>query len=217
MLKYLTFFFRYAFFVVIVRFIVLIVLGLNVRRKENLPKTGPAIIVGNHNSHLDTFVLMTLLPINTLGRIHPVAAADYFLKNKRLAWFAKNIVGIIPIVRGRTEKNIDPLEPCYEALDEGKILIVFPEGTRGKPEEMSDFKKGISFLSERYPNVPVTPVFMHGLGKALPKGETLFVPFFCDVFIGDALSWTGGRDIFMRTLNERMEKLAKEGSAPEWE
>lgn len=101
--------------------------------------------------------------------------------------------------------------PCYEALDRGEILILFPEGTRGEPEQLATFKKGIAYLSERYPSVPVIPVFMHGLGKALPKGTALFVPFFCDVFVGEAMQWMQDKDSFMKALNERFEALASEG------
>ncbi|MES9854313.1 MAG: 1-acyl-sn-glycerol-3-phosphate acyltransferase [Candidatus Thiodiazotropha sp. L084R] len=47
---------QFLFFILIVKPLVLIVLGLNVRRKTHLPAEGPAIIIANHNSHLDTIV-----------------------------------------------------------------------------------------------------------------------------------------------------------------
>jgi len=208
---------RFVFYAFIVRIIVTVVLGLNVRHKEKLPQKGPAVLVANHNSHLDTMVLMTLLPTKLLSIIQPVAAMDYFLRNPLLARFALNIVGILPIKRKRGNREHDPLLPCYEALSTGKILIFFPEGTRGKPEQLSNFKAGIAKLAERFPNVPVVPVLLHGLGKALPKGEALLVPFFCDVFIGDSLFWSGDRKVFMQQLEERMEQLANEGRFPAWE
>ena len=207
---------RWLYYGVVIKFVVLIVLGLNVRHRERLPKDGPAIIVANHNSHLDTMVLITLLPHHLLPRVRPVAAMDYFMSNPLLAWFALNIVGILPIARKR-QAGADPLADCGAALAKGNILIFFPEGSRGEPEKMADFKKGISYLAQRYPHVPVHPVFMHGLGKALPKGEAILVPFFCDVFVGKPLEWIGSREAYMAALEEQMHALADEGKFSAWE
>ncbi len=208
---------RWCFFALVVRPTILVVLGLNARHRERLPQSGPAIIVANHNSHLDTMVLMTLFPLRLLPRLRPVAAADYFLRSGALQWFARSIIGIIPIDRGGHERGADPLAGCDEALARGDILILFPEGTRGAPERLARFKKGIARLAERHPEVPVCPVFLHGLGKALPKGEALLVPFFCDVFVGDPFTWSGERHGYVQQLEARMLGLAGEGHFVPWD
>ncbi len=69
----------------------------------------------------------------------------------------------------------------------------------------------------RRPEVPVFPVFMHGLGKALPKGTALLVPFFVDVFVGEPLRFEGDRDRYMAEYRERILALAAEGHFPAWE
>jgi 1-acyl-sn-glycerol-3-phosphate acyltransferase len=208
---------RLFFFAVIVRGVTTIVLGLNVRHRQRLPRSGPAVITANHNSHLDTLVLMTLLPLSRLGSVRPVAAADYFLQNRLLAWFATRIIGILPIRRSRGAAGEDPLASLIEAFDRGDILIFFPEGTRGEPEQLKEFKSGIARLKERRPDVPVVPVFLHGLGKALPKGEAILVPFFVDVFVGEPVPWTGDRESYLTRFRSAIEDLAAEGQLPAWE
>lgn len=208
---------RFAFFLLIVRPVVLVVLGLNVRNRERLPARGPAIVIANHNSHLDTMVLMSLFPWRVLPRLRPAAAVDYFLRNRWFAWFSREIVGIVPVERGARERGLDPLKDCYGALDRGDILILFPEGTRGEPERLGAFKKGVAYLVERYPQVPVVPIFLHGLGKALPRGEALLVPFFCDVFVGEPVPWTGDRNRFIGVLEQAVQGLAVQGRFAAWE
>lgn len=205
------------FFALIVRPLVLIVIGLNIRHRERIPLKGPAIVVSNHNSHLDTLVLMTLLPWPMLRQLRPVAAKDYFLRNRVLAWFALNIMHIIPLEREIIDRHQDPLAACSEALQNGEILILFPEGSRGDPEQMGTFKSGIAHLAKRNPEIPIIPIFLHGLGKALPKGEAILVPFFCDVFIGESISWNGDRTSFMTSLEQGIKTLAEEGYRPAWE
>jgi 1-acyl-sn-glycerol-3-phosphate acyltransferase len=210
-------FLRLLFFGVIVRAVTGVVLGLNVRNRERLPRSGPAVIAANHNSHLDTLVLMTILPLAVLERVRPVAAADYFLRNRLLAWFATHIIGILPVRRGRAGPDDDPLAPLAEALDRGEILIFFPEGTRGEPEQLKEFKSGIARLKERRPAAPVVPVFLHGVGKALPKGEAILVPFFVDVFVGDPVEWTGSRESYLAAFRSAITRLAALGDFPAWE
>jgi len=208
---------QYLFFLLLVRPLVLLVLGLNVRSRELLPAQGPAIIIANHNSHLDTLALMSLYPLSMQRHLRPVAAMDYFMRNPLLAWFATRIIGIIPLQRSVKAGQGDPLASSLEALARGEILILFPEGSRGEPERLGHFKTGIAHLAKRAPDAPVVPVYLHGLGMALPKGEALLVPFFCDVFVGEPLHWQGDRESFMQTLNGAMNQLAERGGFPLWE
>ena len=193
---------RILFVVLVAKPVITFWLGLNVRHRERMPKRGPAIIAANHNSHLDTIALLSLFPLDEIPNVRPVAAADYFMKPGLMQWFSLNVVGIIPVQRGGVAEGIDPLEGCYEALAQGQILLIFPEGSRGEPETMVELKSGISYLSKRFPNVPVTPVFMRGLGKSMGKGTFIPIPFFVDVFVGRPFGWTGDKESFMTRLKD---------------
>jgi 1-acyl-sn-glycerol-3-phosphate acyltransferase len=204
---------RILFVLLVAKPIIVFWLGLTVRHRERLPTRGPAIIAGNHNSHLDTVALLSLFPLEEVPNVRPVAAADYFMKPGFMQWFSLNVIGIIPVARGGVAEGIDPLEECYRALERGEILLIFPEGSRGEPEQMAELKSGISFLAKRFPTVPVIPVFMRGLGKSMGKGTFIPIPFFVDVFVGRPFSWTGEKNSFMDRLRDAFAHLQKKSPA----
>lgn len=207
---------RLFFYGVLVRLVVLFVLGLNVRHRERLPAKGPAVLAANHNSHLDAMAMISLLPLRLLPKVRPVAAADYFLRSRLLAWFALEVVGIVPLNRQRRTPDEDLLAPVAEALARGEILVFFPEGSRGEPEQLAEFKSGLARIAERRPDVPVIPVYTYGLGKALPKGEWMIVPFFVDIFVGEPLQFDGDRAAYMDRYREAMAALAREEKHADW-
>lgn len=189
-------------------------LGLRIKHRERLPKRGPAILVANHNSHMDVFALLSLFPLCRQVEIHPVAAADYFLRNKIIGWFALNILNIIPVMREGGEAN--PLALCEQALREGNTLILFPEGTRGEPGKLSPLKSGVWHLSQSMPEVPIIPVWLRGTERVMAKGNRIPLPLFIDVAIGDILSFNHDKNTFMYDLKCQLLVLSQQttGSQP---
>lgn len=189
--------------------------GLDVVGRERLPKAGPAIVAANHASHMDAFMLLSLFPARLLHKVRPVAAADYFLANPAISWFSRRIIGIAPISR-KVARGADVLAPAREALERGEIILVFPEGTRGAGDAMGPLKAGVARLAEAFPDVPVTPVWMQGAGRVLPKGAVAPVPMNCTVLVGEPLRWTGSKAGFMEALRARLEALAEAAPPQRW-
>lgn len=197
-------FLRAVFMVLLVYPVIFIWLGITLRHKERLPVKGPAIIIANHNSHLDTLTLLTLLPFRTMLQTLPAAAADYFHRNKWMTWFSDRVIGIIPVNR-RQEGQGNPLQGCIDALVDNKIIILFPEGSRGEPDKLSQFKSGLWHLAKEFPEVPIIPIYLHGLGRAMGKGQHLLVPFFIHVYVGRSCFFNDDKEIFITQLQERFQ------------
>ncbi|EGQ5292416.1 lysophospholipid acyltransferase family protein [Enterobacter sp. DTU_2021_1002640_1_SI_PRY_ASU_LCPMC_013] len=203
-------FMRWIFTLCIAYPVVWIWLGVRVSGRKKLPVEGPAIIVANHNSHLDVLTLFTLFPLSTLVNVQPVAAADYFLRNKVIGWFALKVIGIIPVYRGAHQAN--PLQACVDALAAKKIVIIFPEGTRGEPGKFAEIKSGIWHLSQQCPEVPIIPVYMHGLDRSMGKGQKIPVPFFIDIFIDEPLFYDADKVTFKQSLFTRFVTLQQQAT-----
>ncbi len=146
------------------------------------------IVVANHNSHFDTVSILAALPDSHLLDTHPVAAGDYFGNTPLKAFLTKGLINTILINRNREGKGPSTIEVLDKALKEGKSLILFPEGTRGQPGVIADFRTGVSVLLSKNPEVPFIPVYLDGFGRVLPKGSNLIIPLNCKVRFGKAVT-----------------------------
>ena len=190
-----------------VRPLVSLLLGRCIKGREHLPTTGPAIIAANHNSHLDILYLITLMPLKALPLLRPVAAADYFCNTPLTAWLSSTFLGIIPLERKRSSFHADPLAGPAAALEQGEIVIIFPEGSRGKPEELGQIKPGVAHLAKRFPDIPVVPVFMRNLGRSLPRGSFVLVPFCGKAAVAEPRYFSGDTRLFTAELAVTMQQL----------
>lgn len=199
---------RFLFSLCIVWPVMWLWLGLRIRHREKLPQRGPTIVVANHNSHMDVFALLSLFSLRQQAYVHPVAAADYFMRNKLMAWCSINILNIIPVSRKGGDSN--PLALCEQALREGKTVILFPEGTRGEPGVLSPLKSGVWYLSQAVPEVPIIPIWLHGTEQSMAKGSIIPLPLFIDVTIGDALHFNADKKVSMSMLKEQLLALEQQ-------
>ena len=189
---------RKVLYYFLVKPLIFLGLGVWVRGRENFPADGPAIFCVNHNSHLDLMVTLAVSgPVHY--KIRPVAAADYFHANFFLRFLSDHLLRIIPI--DRTKQPLQAfLEGCSRELDAGNVVLIFPEGTRGEAEQMQELKGGIACLAEKYPAVPIIPIFLFGTGRTLPRGAWLPVPFRIDVFVGEPIKWSGHPGEFLTAI-----------------
>jgi len=195
------------FFVAVVQPFMALFIGVRVRGRRHLPARGPFVIVANHSSHLDTASLLNLFPLSQLVRLRPVAGADYFARNRRMAWVSRTFFNVLLIERRHIRGTSNPLDAMQQVIGRGDALIVFPEGTRGSDGGMAAFKPGIAHLVERCPDVPIVPVHLVNMGRSLPKGEVLPVPFLCEVRIGAPMSVTGSRSEILHQIENAVRQL----------
>ena len=173
---------------VVVRWFLKLIVGVQFGKAHFLKGIDQFIIVANHNSHLDTMTLLASLPSSILSKVKPVAAQDHFGKTRMSTWFSNTFINTLLIKRKRDKENQleDPICQMVSALDEGYSLIVFPEGTRGIPEQEQSLKAGIALVLQERPETLIVPAYLKGMGKAMPKGDGLIIPFNSKLIFGNA-------------------------------
>ncbi|MBT1689644.1 lysophospholipid acyltransferase family protein [Dawidia soli] len=171
---------------VVVKAFLRIIVGVKFDNGKFLLNEKQFIIIANHNSHLDTMTILASLPRKLVHKVKPVAAADHFGKTKLKEKLSNYFVNTLLIQRKRDKENPanDPIHRMIHALDNGYSLILFPEGTRGAPEVQQPLKPGVALVLLQRPHIKYVPAFMTGMGKAMPKEDSLIVPFNCRLIYG---------------------------------
>ena len=180
-------------------------LGISMRHRSRMPHAGPAIVIANHNSHLDTLVLLTCFPLKVLPSVRIAAASDYFFSRPWKRFIATWFLGLVPVER--TGAARDPLQPMATCLEHNGILILFPEGTRGQAEKLGTFKSGLWHLMRRCPTARLVPLYFHGLGRSLPKDMYIPVPMFIDAVVGEPIAFDANKQQFMHTVQHVFSEL----------
>jgi len=177
-----------------------LVFGLNVRGRENLPVRGPCILAANHNSHLDILAIYAALPVRMVGSAHVVAAHDYFARRRLL--FAVVDYLFKPIWVDRESRGDDAVTRMDTILDADESIVIFPEGTRGEAGQLARFRAGVGKLAGDHPEVPLLPVYLRGTERALPRKSSLPLPIWQHVTIGPPQQLVGGIRDITRGLRE---------------
>lgn len=130
---------------------------------------GPVILVANHASHLDTPVILSALPRRLRKRTVVAAAADYFYRNRAVAWMVSVIFNTTPIERkgGGMAKNGGHLD---KLLDDGWNLLLYPEGTRSRDGLPGRIRRGAAVLAAAH-DLKIVPIMVSGTREAMPPGR----------------------------------------------
>jgi 1-acyl-sn-glycerol-3-phosphate acyltransferase len=148
---------------------------------ENIPAQGPAILAANHQSFLDDFLLPLAVPRR---KVVFLAKADYFDK-WYLRWFFK-AANVIPVRRESTSASEAALHAGVEALREGKLIGIFPEGTRSPDGRLYRGKTGVARMALEA-RVPVIPVAITGTFEAMPYDRKVPRPGKVEIRFGEPL------------------------------
>jgi len=179
------------------------------------PIEGPMILAANHASHLDTALLLSVLPSWLRHRTVVAAAADYFFDRKWKAALWSFGLGAIPMERSKVNRRSADL--AAELIEDGWSLIIFPEGGRTPDGWGREFKGGASYLARRC-GVPVVPVHMRGTRAVLAKSSSRLRPGSTEIRFGDALRLEEGEDArkFAARIELAVAALADEAETDWW-
>lgn len=127
---------------------------------ENIPASSGAILASNHVSFIDSI----FLPLAAPRQVFFLAKSDYFttpgLKGRLMKWFFTS-VGQLPIDRSGGAKSAESLAAAVAALREGKLVGIYPEGTRSPDARLYRAKIGVARLALEA-GVPIIPVAQFG-------------------------------------------------------
>ncbi|HWT48219.1 MAG TPA: lysophospholipid acyltransferase family protein [Mycobacterium sp.] len=139
---------------------------------EYVPSSGPAILASNHLAVVDSFYL----PLVVRRRITFLAKSEYFtgtgLKGRLTAWFY-SVCGQVPIDRTDADAAQAALDTAERLLRQGKLLGMYPEGTRSPDGRLYKGKTGLARLA-LHTGVPVIPVAMIGTNVVNPPGSKMW-------------------------------------------
>lgn len=159
-----------------------------VKGLENVPRTGPLIVVCNHLSFVDS----VFLPLMIDRQMAFLAKSDYFTGKGIKGWFIRFFMtsaGQLPIDRSGGKASEASLNAGLQVLAEGGVLAIYPEGTRSPDGRMYRGRTGVARMILEA-QVPVIPAAVIGTEKVMPLGSNIPKVHRVGVVIGEPLDFS---------------------------
>ena len=174
------------------------------------PVARQRVYFANHTSNADMPLIWTVLPAALRRETRPVAAADYWLKNKLRAFVGPEVFNAVLVDRRRDKQVEDPMEAMLGALDEGSSLNIFPEGGRNRSDDpLLPFKAGLYNIAKARPDIDLVPTWIDNIASIMPSGEVIPVPLACTVIFGAPIHVKNreGKDKFLTRASTALVEL----------
>ena len=166
-----------------------LIVPVEVHGREHIDRLdGPALLVANHTSHLDTLAILRALPELWRRRLAVGAAADYFFDRPLVGVIASLLVNAFPFPRTMAAR--EGLVRSSRLLADGWSVLLFPEGTRSATGRIASFRGGIGRVGITT-GVPVVPIYLTGLFDAMPRGCRVPRRHPASVTFGSPLTFAG--------------------------
>ncbi|MEM9849345.1 MAG: HAD-IB family hydrolase, partial [Bacteroidota bacterium] len=156
---------------------------LVVKGEQNLWAQRPAVFMFNHQSSVDLFIAAKLIRKDLVG------IAKKELQRMPILGQLMTAAGVIFIDRKNRQKAIEAMQPAVDALQNGKSIVIFPEGTRSKDYALGKFKKG-GFHLAMQAGVPIIPVVVRNAYDAMPRGSRFLKSAAIEVVVHPAIPTT---------------------------
>ena len=183
--------------------------GARVTFEGEVPREGTFIVMANHSSFIDLFLVPAILP----GRYTGVMAEEMMQVPLLLPVLRR--LRVVPIVREQFERAVSSLRMAEDALRDGYHVAILPEGTRTTTGQMLPFKSG-PFYMALHTRAPIVPVGITGAFELKPKDRWTIDPGPVRVRIGAPIPPEEYEALGTAGLKERVraEIAALAGPAP---
>ena len=136
--------------------------GVTLIGRENIPRAGGVILAPNHISYVDPPIVGCYLR----RQVHYMAKEELFRSKLMGAWM--RWVGAFPVRRGTADRKA--LKHAIDLLNQGRVVCIFPEGTRSPDGKLQDPELGIGLIALKS-QAPIVPVAVIGTDKVLPPNS----------------------------------------------
>jgi 1-acyl-sn-glycerol-3-phosphate acyltransferase len=165
---------------VICQFFLVPVFRVRVYGREHIPADGGALIVSNHQSFFDP----VLIGVGLHREVHYMARASLF----RNFLFRRLIVSLNAFPIKREGVDVTAMREAIARIREGRLVLVFPEGTRTRDGSLGEVRRGLTLISERA-QTTIVPAVIQGAYQAWPRGAKMIRPHRIGVAFGPRISY----------------------------